>query len=189
MVDGVDLLELAFRIVHDDDLQRTQDGHPAPGHFVENLAYGEVEHRHINHAVGLGYPDPLDEVAHRLRRDAAPAQPCECRHARVVPAPDVPATHQFGEYPLGQHRMAKVQARELVLSWSGRNRKVLEKPIVEGSMILEFERAERVGDVLDRIRLAMGEIVTWIDAPGRAGAWMARMQNAIEDRIAQIDIA
>ncbi len=93
MVDGVDLLELAFGIILDDDLQRTQNRHAPQGRFVENLAHGKVEHGHIDHAVGLGYPDPLDEVAHRLRRDTAPAQPCERGHARVVPARDVPATH------------------------------------------------------------------------------------------------
>src|SRR5260370_42309822 len=66
---------------------------------------------------------------------------------------------------------------------------MLEKPVVERPMIFEFERAERVGDVLDCIRLAVGEIVAWIDAPCRAGARMARMQNAIADPIAQIDVA
>src|SRR5262249_23818588 len=189
MVDGVDLIELAFRIVLDDDLQRTQDSHPPQGRSVENLAYGKIEHCDVDHAVGLGNPDPLDEIAYRLRRDTPPAQPCKRRHARVVPARDVPAPHQFSEYALGQHRMGEIEPRELVLARPGWNRKVFDKPVVEGSMILEFERAQRVRDVLDRIRLAMGKIVTWINAPRRAGARMARMQNAIEHRIAQIDVA
>ncbi len=46
-----------------------------------------------------------------------------------------------------------------------------------------------MGDVLDGIRLAMGEVIARINAPGCAGARMARVQNAIEHRIAQIDVA
>jgi hypothetical protein len=56
-------------------------------------------------------------------------------------------------------------------------------------MVLEFQRAERVGDALDRVGLAVGEVVARIDAPRRAGARMARVQNAVEHRIAQIDVA
>ena len=56
-------------------------------------------------------------------------------------------------------------------------------------MILEFERAERVGDALDGVGLAMGEIVARIDAPRLAGARMFGVQDAIEHRVAQIDIA
>ena len=60
----------------------------------------------IDHAVGFGDADPADEVAHRRRRHAAPAQPGKRRHARIVPAGDVAAPHQLGQHPLGQHRVA-----------------------------------------------------------------------------------
>jgi hypothetical protein len=66
---------------------------------------------------------------------------------------------------------------------------MLDKPVVQGPMVLEFKRAEGVGDVLDRIGLAVGKVIAWINAPGRAGARVARVQNAIEHWIAQIDIA
>ena len=56
-------------------------------------------------------------------------------------------------------------------------------------MILEFKRAERMGDALDRIRLAVGEIVARINAPCLAGARMLGMQDAVEHRIAQVDVA
>src|SRR5262249_57863657 len=129
---------------------------PPQARSVETLAYEKADHRHIDQAVGLGAPAPLDKIANCLGRPPPPAQPCERRHARVVPADDVPATHQFGECALGQYRMGEIEPRELVLARPGWNRKVFDKPVVEGSMILEFERAQRVRDVLDRIRLAMG---------------------------------
>ena len=56
-------------------------------------------------------------------------------------------------------------------------------------MILEFERADRVSDALDGVGLAVGEIVARIDAPGFAGARMLGVKDAIEHRIAEIDIA
>src|SRR5271166_1448362 len=66
---------------------------------------------------------------------------------------------------------------------------MIEKPIVQRPVVLEFERADGMGDVLDGVRLPMREIVARVDAPGGAGAWMTGMQNPIEDRIAQVDIA
>ena len=56
-------------------------------------------------------------------------------------------------------------------------------------MVLEFQRADRMRDALDGVGLAVGEIVARIDAPGLAGARMLGMQDAIEHRVAQIDVA
>jgi Flp pilus assembly protein TadD len=64
-----------------------------------------------------------------------------------------------------------------------------DQPVVERPMVLELQRADRVGDVLDGVRLAVGEIVARIDVPGVAGARMVGMQNAIEHGIAQVDVA
>ena len=64
-----------------------------------------------------------------------------------------------------------------------------DEPVVQGPMVLEFKRAEGMGDVLDGVGLAVGKVIAWINAPGRARARMARVQNAIEDRVAQIDVA
>ena len=56
-------------------------------------------------------------------------------------------------------------------------------------MVLEFQRSDRVGNVLDGIRLAMREIVAGVDFPSRPGAWMRCVQDAIEHGIAQVDVA
>ena len=85
--------------------------------------------------------------------------------------------------------MGEIETRKFVLPRSRRNREMLEKPVVQGPVVLEFERAEGVGDVLDGIGLTMGEVIARIDTPGRAGARMARVQNAIEHGVAQVDIA
>jgi hypothetical protein len=46
-----------------------------------------------------------------------------------------------------------------------------------------------MGDVLYGIRLAMGEVVAWVDAPRRTRARMVSMQDSVQHRIAQIDVA
>ena len=149
----------------------------------------ELEHADIDHAVGLGDADALDEIADRLRRHAAPAQAGERRHARIVPAGDMAAAHQLGQHALGQHRVGEVEPRELVLPRPRGHRQVVEEPVVERPMVLELERADRMRDALDRVRLAVREIVARIDPPLRAGARVRRVQDAVEHRIAQVDVA
>ena len=44
-------------------------------------------------------------------------------------------------------------------------------------------------DALDGVGLAVSEVIARIDAPRLAGARMLGMKNAIEHRVAQIDVA
>ena len=46
-----------------------------------------------------------------------------------------------------------------------------------------------MGDTFDGVGLAVGEIIGGIEAPGIAGARMRAAQDAVQHRIAQIDIA
>ena len=85
--------------------------------------------------------------------------------------------------------MRQVQPRELVLPRPRGDRQVLDEPVVERPVIGEFERAEGVRDALDRIRLAVRKIVARIDVPGGAGARMRRVQDAVEHRVAHVDVA
>ena len=55
-------------------------------------------------------------------------------------------------------------------------------------MVLVLQRAQRVRDAFDRIRQRVREIVHRIDAPRLTGAVMLGMTNAVEDRVAQIDV-
>ena len=55
-------------------------------------------------------------------------------------------------------------------------------------MILELERAERVRDVLDRVRRRVREVVHRIDAPGVAGPVVMRAPDPVQHRVAQVDV-
>ena len=55
-------------------------------------------------------------------------------------------------------------------------------------MVLELQRAERVRDVLERIGRGMSEVVDRIDTPRVAGAMVMRAADAVEHRIAHVDV-
>ena len=61
-------------------------------------------------------------------------------------------------------------------------------PVVERTVIFEFERADGVRDAFNRIRLAVRKVVHRVNAPIIAGAVMLGVQNAIHHRIAHIQI-
>ena len=51
---------------------------------------------------------------------------------------------------------------------------------------LEFEGAERVGDVLERIDDAVGVLVAWIDAPSVSDVGVGRILDAIRQEISHV---
>ena len=82
----------------------------------------------------------------------------------------------------------KIEARELVLPGDHRHRQPLDQPVVKRAVVLELERAERVRHALDRVRLAVGEVVGGIDAPVLPGARMSGVEDAVEHRVAHVDV-
>ena len=64
----------------------------------------------------------------------------------------------------------------------------LQRPIVEGTLIFKFERADRVGDVLERVFDWMRKGVHRVDAPLVAGRMVFCKANAVDGRISQIDV-
>ena len=83
--------------------------------------------------------------------------------------------------------MAQVQTRKLELL-RVENAERIEEPVVKRTVVLIFHRTERVGDLFNRIGLTVRPIVHGVDAPLVARAMMARLANAVHDRIAQIQI-
>ena len=55
-------------------------------------------------------------------------------------------------------------------------------------MVLELQRADRVGDAFDRIALAVRVVVQRIDAPLVARAMMMGVLDAVHHRVAQVDV-
>ena len=140
----------------------------------------------------LATPIRIPEGADRLGRHAAPPQPGDRRHARVVPAAHVAALHQLEQLALAHHRVVEVAARELVLvrprrraaRASARVLPVIHHPVVERAVVLELQRAEGVRDPLDGVLERVRVVVERVDAPRVARAVVVRVADAVEDRVA-----
>jgi hypothetical protein len=95
----------------------------------------------------------------------------------------VPLLDQLDQLALGEHDVGQVQPRELDLLRQRPRQQppsasLSEQPVVERPLVLELERADRVGDVLQRVLDRVREGVHRVDAPGVAGvvvmAWRMR---------------
>src|SRR5262249_43548760 len=75
IIDRLQLLHLAFRIVLDDHAQGAQDSHHTLSPLVEIFAQTVFEQGDVDHTVPFRYANALAECPDGLRRVAAPAQP------------------------------------------------------------------------------------------------------------------
>ena len=189
VVDGLQLLDLPLGVVLDHELERVQHREAPQRLAVQHVPHLVLEHLDLDGALALAsHADHVQEVAQALGREAAPAQGRDGGHARIVPAAHVALAHEPAEEALREHGVGEVEAGELVLVRPRRHRQVLDEPVVERPVILELERADRVRDALDRVRLAVGEVVQRIDAPLVAGPRVGRVQDPVEHRVAHVDV-
>ena len=205
----VDLVDLALGPGLDDHAQRPEHGQHPRRAQVEILPQHVLEQGELDGAVVLGDADALAEIADGVGGVAAAAQPREGGEARVVPAGDVLSLHELQQLALaGQHR-GHLEPGELVLVGPpsqaqpgllrvGVHRRVggeqlrhpdrLDDPVVELAVVLELERADGVGDALDQVGEAVGEVVEGIDAPGVAGAVVVGVADAVERPVAHLEV-
>ncbi len=156
----------------------------------------------------LGDAGALPERADRGRRKAAAAHAGQRRHARIVPAVDEAVLHERHQLALAHHRVVEIAARELDLLRRARRRRqgrrrrsgshefgmmrqvdLIEAPVVQRAVILELERAQRMRDAFDRVGHAVRVVVHRIDRPGVAGVLVRDLADAVDRRIAQVDVA
>ena len=177
----------ALGIVIDDDLHRVQYSHGTQGVAVQVFPYRVLQQRHVGQAVDLGDADTVAEGPDSFGGVAAPAQPGKGRHARVVPATDMALFHQLQEQALAHERIGEGQPRKLDLAGMVDLERV-EQPVVEGAVHFKFQRAERMGDALDRVFQSVGEIVGGVDTPGVAGPVVVGVANPVDGGITQMEI-
>jgi hypothetical protein len=144
------------RPVGEHQAQRIEHGDRAWRARLEIVAQCLLEHAHVDPGVGTGHADAFAEQPYGLGRVAAAAQAHERGHARVVPAVDPTRRDQLLQPALARDGVAEVEPREFDLSRQRPREEAalgqpLEQPVVERTMVLELERADRVGDVLERI--------------------------------------
>ncbi|MNV14843.1 hypothetical protein D3C71_1055400 [compost metagenome] len=198
---------MAFGQVGQHQLDRVDHGHATRRGAVQVFAQRAFQHAEIDHRILLADAHALGEQAHRRRRVATATQALQGRHARVFPAVHQLFGDQRHQLALAHHRVVDVQARELDLArlcrfarQAGVDQRlgqrvivgevdVVHAPVVQRAMVFEFQRAQRVGDALDRIAQCMGEVVHRVDRPRVAGVLVLDVLDAVQRRIAQVDVA
>ena len=85
------------------------------------------------------------------------------------------------------HGVAEIETSKLDLLWMI-GVQFIKKPVVQGAIILKFQRANRMCDPFNGIRKAMSEVVHRINAPLVARPVMCCPQNAVHDRISHTQI-
>jgi hypothetical protein len=141
------------------------------------LAQRVLEERDVHQAVARRYADTLAKGADGLGGEAAPPHTRQGRHARVVPGSYVPPFHELLQLALAQHRVGEVEARKFDLRGVAGERESVEVPVIERPVIHELERAYRMRDPFDGVRLTVRPVVHRIDAPGVAGAVVVRARS------------
>ncbi len=68
------------------------------------------------------------------------------------------------------------------------NVELVEKPVVERAVVLELQRAQRMGHAFDGIRETLGEVVHRVDAPRITRHLVALVADAVDHRIAHVEV-
>ena len=94
--------------------------------------------------------------------------------------------HELAQFALAGYGVREVQTGKLNLTRTRINVKteIFEQPVIERTMFLKFQRADRMRNALDGIGQRMGKVVHRIDAPGITRAVMMGMGNAVDNRVA-----
>jgi len=171
-------------IIFDHHLQGPQHPHDPRCPAVEVFADAVLQQGDVHRGIGLGHTDALAKIADRLRGVAPAPQPGDSGHARIVPALYVAFVDQLDQLALAQHHKGQIQAGEFVLVWTAVRFDLVQYPIIQHAIVFKLQGTNGMGDALQGIRKAMGEIIHGIDAPLVPGAVVVGLADAIEGGIA-----
>ena len=180
---------LALRIIRDDELHRAQNGHGALCRVVEIFAQAVLQKRVFHSVGGLRHADALTEIADGMAGVASSSQTAERRHTRIVPAGDIILLDQLAQLAFGHDGVVDAETGELDLPGLCGDGDVIYHPVIERAMRLKFQRAQRVRDALQRVLNGVGKVIHRIDAPLVALPVMVHIADAVNDRVAHIEVA
>ena len=144
------------------------------------------QHGHVGHARIFCDTDVVGERPQRARGHAAPAQPGNGQHARIVPAVHEFIVHELDELSLAHDRVSQIKPCKFILMRPGpRHFDGIENPFVKRPVHFEFQSANRMCNPLDVITQRMRPIVHRVNAPFVASPMMRGVPDAVEHRIAQ----
>jgi hypothetical protein len=156
--------------------------------LVQVLAHEELEQADVHDVLALGDADFVSKSPDRRGWKPAPADAGDRGHPRVVPAVHAFLVHKLEQLALAHHRVRQIQARELDLLRCARQRQVVHEPVVERPVVFELERADGMRDALERVRDRMRVVVHRVDRPRIARPVVVRAPDAVQDRVAHVDV-
>ena len=188
VIGGLKLIDLIYGIIVYDHLKRPQHRQNPWSPLIQILTNAFLKNRHIDPGIAPANADAVTEVANRLGWVSATTYAHQGRHTRVIPAVDNLLVDQLMQLALAHHRIGQVQSCKFILTWLARHRKIGKKPLIQRLMIFKLQGTDRMGDPFDGIRLTMGKVIHGIDPPGVAHMGMGGVDDAVQDRVAQIHI-
>ena len=182
------LLALTFRIIVNDKLQRVQNSQHTAAGRLQILTDAVLQCRVVVDGLALGNACHLHEFLDGGRCVAAAAKTGNGNQSRIVPAVHNSLFHESLDIALAGHDVLEVELGELDLARRLRELRLPDDPVIERAVILELQRADGVGNSLNRILDRVREIIHRIDAPLVPGVLMRQVRHAVEDRIAHVDV-
>ena len=193
VVGGEAVFLLALGVVVDNEFDRIEHGNAALGDVVQVFTHAVFEHAVFNPRIGFGHADTLGEQAKALGGVAATARAHQRGQARIVPAFDMFFIDELNQLAFGEYDVGEIQPCEFDLLRQGFGKqaafgKAQQQPVVKRPLVFKLQRANRVRDafqrILDRVRVGIHRVY----APLAAGAVMLGFADAVDRRVAQIDV-
>src|SRR5690606_5494568 len=132
----------------------------------------------------LGHTYSIAKLANSRCRVTPAAHTAYGRHTRIVPAGYMFLVYQLQQFPFAHNGIRKVTAGKLVLAgWE--YLQFFDEPVIQGAVVYELKRTDRMRDVFDAIALPMGKIIHRVNTPLISAPVMMCMFDAVHQRIAQ----
>ena len=148
------------------------------------MADAPLQELDVHHLVALAHSDLLAEHLEGFRGVAPAPYSAQGRHPRIVPSGHEALLDELQELALTHEGICQVEPCEFVLV-ARIDVQGLDEPVVERTVDVELQGADRMGDVLDGVALSMGEVVHRIDAPLVTRAVVGGVLDAVEEGISE----
>ena len=96
--------------------------------------------------------------------------------------------HELDEAAFGKDGVFERETGEFDLLRVAGGIEYVQHPVVERAVIFEFEGTEAVGDAFEHVREAVGVVVHGIDFPRITGVEVRGVADAVDDRVAHVDV-
>ena len=181
---------LSLGVVGDNQLDGIENCHNALCIGVQIVSQAAFKQCPVHGGVHLGNADTLAEIADGARSIAAAAQTAEGGHTGIVPTAYSAFLHKLSQLALGHNGVIYAKAGKLYLTGLVvGDGYIVDDPVVKGPVILVLKGAEGMGDTLQCVLNGVGKVIHGENAPLCTLTVMLNVADAVDDRVAHIEVA